>query len=142
VYLLSAPLSEPDSQPSRSVLESRGRELADLFRALASLVDSDSVASHLTNPREFRALLEAEQVLTTYFNVPRVGLCILDTDFRYLSINKTLAEMNGKALAEHLGKTVREMLGDFAEVVEPQFNRVVTTGRPVLDLDINFMLPN
>jgi formate hydrogenlyase transcriptional activator len=34
------------------------------------------------------------------------------------------------------------MLGDFAEVVEPQFKRVLTTGEPVLNLEVSFVLHN
>jgi len=87
------------------------------------------------------ALLASEQLLATYFSASKVGLCILDSDFRYLAINRTLAEMNGIPAQAHLGKSVREMLGDFAELIEPQLNRVLQTGQPVLDLEISFILP-
>ena len=87
-------------------------------------------------------IMESEPLLTAYFKASRVGLCILDTEFRYLAINDTLAEMNGRPTTAHLGKTVREVLGDFAEVVEPQFRRVIATGLPVSDLEISFMLDN
>jgi PAS domain S-box-containing protein len=88
------------------------------------------------------ALLESEQLLTAYFRASRVGLCILDTDFRYLAINHTLAEMNGMPAAAHLGKSVREMLGDFAELIEPQFARVLATQQPILNLEISCTLQN
>jgi formate hydrogenlyase transcriptional activator len=86
--------------------------------------------------------MESEPLLTAYFKASKVGLCILDTEFRYISINDTLAEMNGKPAVAHLGKTVREILGDFAELIEPQFRRVIATGLPVSDLEVSFMLNN
>ncbi len=88
------------------------------------------------------ALIESEQLLAAYFSASRVGFGILDTDFRFLAVNQTLAEMNGMPAEAHLGKSVREVLGDFAELVEPQLERVLATRQPVLNLEISFMLPH
>jgi formate hydrogenlyase transcriptional activator len=121
MYPLSAPRLERDTQCSLALLQ-----MAD-------------VVSRRSDPTE--ALLESEQLLAAYFSASRVGLCILDADFRYLAINRTLAEMNGIAAEAHLGKTVREVLGDFAELVEPQFDRVFAAGEPVLNLEISSVLP-
>jgi formate hydrogenlyase transcriptional activator len=87
-------------------------------------------------------IMESEPLLTAYFKASKVGLCILDTEFRYLAINDTLAKMNGRPATAHLGKSVREVLGDFAELIEPQFRRVIATGLPVSDLEVSFMLNN
>ena len=124
------------------LLESRSRELADLFRALAAITAADADSSHSGNPVSFEVLAESERLLASYFGAFKVGLCILDTGLRYLSINQTLAEMNGIAATEHLGKTVREVLGDFAELIEPQLKRVLASAQPVLNLEISFMLHN
>jgi len=121
VYPLSAPRLDRDAQRSLALLE------------MAELV------SRSREPAE--ALVESEQLLAAYFSASKVGLCILDRDFRYLAINRTLAEMNGVPAEAHLGKSVSEMLGDFAELIEPQFRRVLETGQPVLDLEISFILP-
>jgi formate hydrogenlyase transcriptional activator len=139
VYLLSAPRSESDGRPSREPPESRSRELIDLFRSLASLLATDSESPSAAS---FEVLGQSEQLLTAYFNASKVGLCILDADFRYLAINKTLAEMNGVPAEAHLGKSVREVLGDFAEMVEPQFRLVLASGQPALNIEISFMLQN
>jgi len=110
----------------------------DTQRVLALLELAD-VVSRSQDPAE--ALIQSERLLAAYFSASRVGFCILDTDFRYLAINQTLAEMNGIPAEAHLGKSVREMLGDFAEVIEPQFKRVVETQQPILDLEITTTLP-
>jgi formate hydrogenlyase transcriptional activator len=87
------------------------------------------------------AALESEQLLTAYFSASKVGLCILGQDFRYCAINNTMAEMNGIDASAHLGKSVREILGNFAELIEPQLRRVLTTGQPILDFEISSTLP-
>ena len=106
----------------------------------AALLEMADVISRSHDPAE--ALTESEKLLAPYFRASRVGLCILDADFRYLAINQTLAVMNGIPAAAHLGKSVREMLGDFAELVEPQLKRVLDTQQPVLNLEISSTLYN
>jgi PAS domain-containing protein len=80
--------------------------------------------------------------LGTYFSAPRVGLGILDSDLRFLAINHTLAEMNGIPAEAHLGKSVREMLGDWADLIEPQFERVLSEGQPILNREFTAILPS
>src|SRR5271154_2066616 len=77
------------------------------------------------------ALTEPEKLLAAYFGSAAVGFGILDTGLRYLAVNDALAEINGLPASEHLGRTVRELLGDFADLVEPEFQRVLSTGEPV-----------
>lgn len=86
------------------------------------------------------ALTEPEKLLAAYFSSTTVGLCIVDSNLRYLAINNTLAKINGIPAADHLGKTVREVLGDFADLVEAEFQRVLSTGEPV-HLEISGTLP-
>jgi len=142
VYLLGAPRSEPSARHPRTVVESRARELIDLLRALFPSIDTHSEYPSSGDPGSSEALAESEQLLNAYFSASKVGICILDTDYRYVAINNTLAEMNGMPAARHLGKSVREMLGDFAEVIEPQLKHVITTGQPVVNLEISFVLHN
>ena len=86
-------------------------------------------------------LTESEKVLAAHFRSSTVGLAILDSEFRYLAINDTLAEINGLPASDHLGKTVREILGDFADVVEPELRRVLATGELVVNLEGSSVLP-
>ncbi len=84
-----------------------------------------------------QALSEQEKLLANYFSSASVGLSILDSQVRYLAINNTLAEIHGIPAADHLGKTVRDILGNFADLIEPQLQRVFSTGEPVLNLDVS-----
>ena len=87
------------------------------------------------------SLTEWEELLRTVSNASGVGLCVLDTELRYVAINNTMAQMNGVAAHAHLGKSVRDVLGDFAELVEPQFAGVISTGQAVLNREISAVLP-
>jgi formate hydrogenlyase transcriptional activator len=77
------------------------------------------------------ALTEPEKLLAAYFSSSSVGLGILDSGFRYLAVNKGLAEINGIPASDHLGKTVREILGEAADRLELQFQRVIAKREPV-----------
>ncbi len=87
------------------------------------------------------ALIEPEKLLRAYFNSPTIGLCILDSELRYLAINRTLAEMNGVPMEAHLGKTVRAVLGTVAEMLEDKFSQVLETKTP-LHFELSGVLPS
>lgn len=70
-----------------------------------------------------------------YRNAP-IGLCVLDRDLRFVRINERLAEINGIPAADHIGKTVRELMPDLADKTEAEFNRVLATGEPKLNIEI------
>jgi formate hydrogenlyase transcriptional activator len=137
----TAPNSNLDDERSQSLLKTRGRELTDLFRALVPTIVEQSEPSNQKSNHLIKTLAHAENLLREFFKASRVGLCIVDGNFRYVALNPTLAEMNGIALDEHLGKSVREVLGNFADVLEPQFKRVLAEREPVLNLEIDYTLP-
>jgi formate hydrogenlyase transcriptional activator len=115
----------------------------DRLRDIVTTADRGaSVVGGMVSFSAPEVLMESEQLLTAYFKASGVGLCILDSDFRYVAVNDTLAEINGVPGAEHLGRSVRDILGDFAELVEPQLHRVLATGEPILDLELSFVLRN
>jgi formate hydrogenlyase transcriptional activator len=70
-----------------------------------------------------------------------VGVGILDLNLHYVIVNEALAAINALPAAEHIGKSLREVAGDLAPLAEPYLQRVVTTGRPVADLELSAMLP-
>ncbi|WP_030223084.1 SpoIIE family protein phosphatase [Streptomyces sp. NRRL WC-3626] len=63
-----------------------------------------------------------------------VGLAVLDTDLRYVSVNPALERINGTPAEDHLGRTVRQVLPLVdAEVLEAAAHRVLATGTPFVD---------
>jgi PAS domain S-box-containing protein len=95
-------------------------------------------SEHLTNVRDHkpnRSALQAE--LEAIYNSAPVGLCVFDTDLRYLRINERLAGINGVPVSDHLGRTVREVLPDLADQAEVIANKIIETGLPVLNIEIS-----
>ncbi len=68
------------------------------------------------------------QLRAVYDGSP-AGLCFLDRQIRYVSINKFLAELNGAPAQIHLGKTPAEMAPDAFAQIEP-FIRLALDGIP------------
>lgn len=75
------------------------------------------------------------------FDNPVIGLAVFDSHLRYQALNPSLAAMHGIPAESHLGKTLQEVLGDVASRVEPAVRQVLTTGRPVLNFEIDGTLP-
>ena len=64
------------------------------------------------------------QLQAIYDGAP-VGLCFLDRNLRYVSLNQRLADMNGACVAAHLGRTVDEMLPRLFPIIEPYLRRAL-----------------
>ena len=95
-----------------------------------------------------KALEESRQVqqnqlaeLKHLYRTAAVGLCLMDTDLRFVRINDQLAAINGKPVAEHIGKTLREIVPEIAEQVEPIYRRVIETGEPALNFEVRGTTP-
>ncbi|NGO09268.1 SpoIIE family protein phosphatase [Streptomyces sp. HC44] len=63
-----------------------------------------------------------------------IGLAVLDTDLRYVSVNPALERINGVPADEHIGRTVREVL-PFVDVdaLESAVHQVLDTGVPLVE---------
>lgn len=86
---------------------------------------------HLPDFSSFPLELEA-----LYATAP-LGLCVLDTQFRYLRINQRLADSNGFSVEQHLGKTVRDMVPNLADSLEPLLQEIVQTGETRLNIAVS-----
>ena len=63
--------------------------------------------------------------LQAIYNGAPVGLCFLDRNLRYVSINRRLADMNGASMAGHIGRHVREMIPALFPKAEPYLLRAL-----------------
>jgi PAS domain S-box-containing protein len=54
-----------------------------------------------------------------------VGLCFLDCNLRYVSINQRLADMSGAPVATYLGRTVEEMIPQVFPAIEQYLRRAL-----------------
>lgn len=117
-----------DGQPIRMV--GVLQDITQRKQAEAALRQSEETAR--------QQLLEIEAI---YESTP-IGLCVLDTEFRFIRINEFLAEINGVPASEHIGRTVREVLQELGEVQEGFFQKVVQTGSPVLNQEVHGTIPS
>jgi len=91
----------------------------------------DSIVSSLEAlPTQRLAQLQA-----LYDGAP-VGLCFLDRNLRYVSINRRLADMNGAPLSAYLGRTVEEMIPEVFSAVEPYIRRALQ-GEVIRDVEFS-----
>ncbi|MFJ8187226.1 SpoIIE family protein phosphatase [Streptomyces sp. NPDC096105] len=71
-----------------------------------------------------------------------IGLAVLDSRLRYVSVNPALERMNGLPADEHLGRTMREVLPLVdAASVEQAAEEVLRTGRPLVDRSMTGRTP-
>ncbi len=64
------------------------------------------------------------QLQAIYDGAP-VGLCFIDRNERYVSLNKRLAELNNAPIAAHLGRTVADMIPEFYLHLGPFIKRAM-----------------
>ena len=92
-------------------------------------------AQNQNRENEIRIRRQLAEIDLVYNTTP-VGLSFVDTNLRYIRINKCLAEINGRSIADHIGRTVREAIPEIADMVEPIYRQVLATQTPVIDLEV------
>jgi diguanylate cyclase (GGDEF)-like protein/PAS domain S-box-containing protein len=87
---------------------------------------------------ESKAMLnEIEQI---YQHSP-VGLCFMDTDYRYVRINEHMAEINGLPVSAHIGRTLREVIPGPADGIMELYRPIYERGVPVLNAELHGAAP-
>jgi PAS domain S-box-containing protein len=95
---------------------------------------SESWGSMTVSSLEALPAHRSAQLQAIYDGAP-VGLCFLDKNLRYVSINQHLAELNGAPVAEHIGRAVQEMLPQLFPRVQPYLQRALL-GVKIVNLEV------
>jgi phosphoserine phosphatase RsbU/P len=99
--------------------------MADANRAAASSAASPASAlQHL-----------ADAALPLVADAP-VGFALLDTDLRFVLVNRRLAEIDALPLEDHGGRRLEEALPTISAEIGSLLRKVIATGEPVDDVEI------
>lgn len=80
----------------------------------------------------------APVLLDAVFESAAVGLAVFNTHFRFIRVNRKLADMNGSPPEAHVGRRVMEMLpSDIAGQMLYPIQRVMETGEAIRDVEIS-----
>ncbi|MFO0908116.1 MAG: PAS domain S-box protein [Isosphaeraceae bacterium] len=120
------------------MFDSAGR-LAYLIPSAVNVSERVRVEAALRLSEE-TARRQLAEIRATYDAAP-IGLCVLDSELRWVRINARLAEMNGYPPEAHIGRTVSELLPDLGEDSIRVLQGVLTTGQPVLGVEIQGETP-
>ena len=80
---------------------------------------------------------EREAQLNAYFEASPMGMGMVDRQLRYLKVNQPLADFTGVGVEEYRGKSIREIVPQMAYVLEPIYQEVFATGKPILNFEIS-----
>jgi PAS domain S-box-containing protein len=107
-----------------------------------SRVEPPSAATNSNLPLRLEALptQRLAQLNAIYDGVP-VGLCYLDRNLRYVSVNKRLAEMHNLPVSSHLGRHISEINPEKFAQCEPYLLRALD-GIPHTGLEISYPDPH
>jgi len=116
--------------------------LAERLHAVPPPSPPRSPAADSTLPLRLEALptQRLAQLNAIYDGVP-VGLCFLDRNLRFVSVNKRLAEIHNIPVASHLGRHMAEVLPDKFPACEPYLLRALD-GIPHSGLEIHYPDPH
>ncbi|MCH5671903.1 SpoIIE family protein phosphatase [Streptomyces gilvus] len=106
------------------------------FRNMRLLDDGGDVfALGLCADRSTVRQLERDVALSTRMIAQSpIGLAVLDTELRYVSVNPALERLNGVPAEDHIGRRIGEVVPNLeVEALEAAVRRVLETGQPLVD---------
>ncbi|TAF36440.1 MAG: PAS domain S-box protein [Oscillatoriales cyanobacterium] len=86
-------------------------------------------------------LAQRQALFDSFLQEAPAGICIFDSQLRYVQINQFLAEINGLIPAEHIGKTLGEIRPDIAPMVEPLYEQILRTKQPLINIEMSAKNP-
>lgn len=98
----------------------------------------------ISNRKLHEAKEEAQQALLAlhaHIDSAPYGIALLDSQLRYVRVNKPLAELNGLKPEDHIGESVREALHSEADRLEPLLSKILRFGEPLLNQEMKIRPP-
>ena len=88
------------------------------------------------SPAPDHPVLGADALLDALFQQARVGITVVDRDLRFVRVNGVFGIFGGKPQAEIIGRTIAEVLPEIAGQIIPPTQKVLATGKPVVDQEV------
>ncbi|HKK97007.1 MAG TPA: chemotaxis protein CheB, partial [Marivita sp.] len=90
-----------------------------------------------TLKRNEREMARQFAELENLYDTTPVGLALIDSDYKWVRINESLAQMNGFTVEEHIGKVIDELLPNLADTLKAVCQKVIESGKPLLGVEID-----
>jgi PAS domain S-box-containing protein len=100
----------------------------------ARLVGSVQDVTELS--KALRQTAESLKLMETLQSAAPVGFAFVDRAFRIVRVNATLADVTGSDPEELIGRTVAEVIPDVWSQMETVYRRVLETGEPVVNVEV------
>lgn len=84
-----------------------------------------------------RQTVETAKILETLQSTAPVGFGFVNREYRYLRVNKMLADINGRSIEDHLGRRVAEVVPLLWPQIEPAYRQLLESGKPILGLEMS-----
>jgi PAS domain S-box-containing protein len=135
-YMLVPLIARGRSIGSLTLLSTRpGRHYNEADLAFAQTL-AGRCALAIDNARLHDAAERSLSLLDTVFATAPVGLAFFDPELRFVRVNATMAGFNHLPVEDHLGRTIEEALGAEARALTELYRRVLRTGEPLLDHEL------
>ena len=122
-----------EAQELAQDLEISNEELSDALDVVRAAAEAERAAVE----EKSRALAQLDAALG---GAP-IAFAFYDRDLRYVRVNPALAALTGLPVEAHRGRRIRDVLPALAPIVEPILDRVISTGKPVLDVEVEGPTP-
>jgi PAS domain S-box-containing protein len=76
------------------------------------------------------------ELLTSLIEKLPGGVAIVDSEYRYLVLNSSLAEINGVSISDSIGKTIMDVVPELADEVCGYIDDVLSTGKDRLKIRV------
>ncbi len=111
--------------------------LSPVYDAGGAVTGVTALGRDITARKQAAAQIEEQLAeISLYYNTAPVGLAVLDTDLRFVRINKSLAAMNGVAVEDHIGRRVADVVPLLEDQARQLATTILATGEPVTDIEI------
>jgi two-component system, cell cycle sensor histidine kinase and response regulator CckA len=75
-------------------------------------------------------------VINELFESTPNGIGLWDRNLRYVRVNRALAAINGLPPEAHVGKHLRDVVPALADRLEPLYQQVLRTGKPLINIEL------